>query len=207
MQFEQQPSRRTCRAAPKHHDRRSRMPRRTRPKDPALMRRKIISHRQDHHSGSRQDKNLWLFDPQTSAARAQTSADVQFSLKIRILHLDVFRWTNPNGGQNGGQTHSQTKQEAWVRSRLHRHVSVRLSRATDARPCARKTPPASTSRLGQLMAPCESGSGCAARIWAPQSLSSTSSAARSTRMQRKLVPLSPRRGHRLRIEAFVCSRP
>jgi hypothetical protein len=23
--------------------------------------------------------------------------------------MGVFRWTNPNGGQNGGQTHSQTK--------------------------------------------------------------------------------------------------
>jgi hypothetical protein len=23
--------------------------------------------------------------------------------------LGVFRWTNPNGGQNGGQTHSQAK--------------------------------------------------------------------------------------------------
>jgi hypothetical protein len=27
-------------------------------------------------------------------------------LKIRILHIGAFRWTNPNGGQNGGQTHS-----------------------------------------------------------------------------------------------------
>ena len=48
-------------------------------------------------------------DPQTSAARPRTSSDVQFSLKIRILHLGGFRWTNPNGGQNRGQTHSQTK--------------------------------------------------------------------------------------------------
>jgi len=43
--------------------------------------------------------------------------------------------------------------------------------------------------------------------WAAQSLSSTSSAARSPRMQRKLVQLSPRRGHRLRIEAFLCCQP
>jgi hypothetical protein len=57
------------------------------------MRRKIISHRQDHHSGGRQDKNLWLFDPQRSAACPRTSPDVHFSLKIRILHLGVFRWT------------------------------------------------------------------------------------------------------------------
>jgi hypothetical protein len=35
------------------------------------------------------------------------SPHVQFSLKIRILHAGVFRWTDPNGGQNGGQTHSQ----------------------------------------------------------------------------------------------------
>jgi hypothetical protein len=66
-----------------------------------------------------QDKNSWLFDPQTSAACPRTSPDVQFSLRIRILHLGVFRWTNPNGGQNGGQTHSQTKQRGLVRSRLY----------------------------------------------------------------------------------------
>jgi hypothetical protein len=70
------------------------------------MRRKIISHRQDHHSGSRQDKNLWLFDPQTSAACPRTSPDVQFSLKIRILHLGIFRWTSPKWWSNGGQPHS-----------------------------------------------------------------------------------------------------
>jgi hypothetical protein len=29
-----------------------------------------------------------------------------FSLKTRILHLGVLRWTDPNGGPNGGQTHS-----------------------------------------------------------------------------------------------------
>jgi hypothetical protein len=82
------------------------------------MRRKIISHRQDHHSGSRQDKNLWLFDPQTSAACPPMSSDVQFSLEIRILHFGVFRWTNPNGGQNGGQTHSQAKRAGLIKSRL-----------------------------------------------------------------------------------------
>jgi hypothetical protein len=76
------------------------------------MRRKIISQRQDHHSGSRQDKNQWLFNPQTSAAWPRTSPDVQFSLEIRILDLGAFRWTNPDGGQNGGQTHSQTKRRA-----------------------------------------------------------------------------------------------
>jgi len=48
----------------------------------------------------------WLFDPQTSAAGAPTSADVQFSLEIGILDLGEFRWTKANGGQNGGQTHS-----------------------------------------------------------------------------------------------------
>ena len=34
-------------------------------------------------------------DPQTSAACPRPSTDVQFSLKIRILYFDVFRWTNP----------------------------------------------------------------------------------------------------------------
>jgi hypothetical protein len=48
-------------------------------------------------------------DLQTSAARPRLFSDVQFSLKTGILHLGVFRWTDPNGGQNGGQTHSQTK--------------------------------------------------------------------------------------------------
>jgi hypothetical protein len=38
-------------------------------------------------------KEAWLFDPQTSAACPRTSTDVRFSLKIRILHLDVSRWT------------------------------------------------------------------------------------------------------------------
>jgi hypothetical protein len=50
-------------------------------KRPALMRRKTISHRQDHHSGSRQDKNLWLFNPQPPAACPTTSVVVQYSLK------------------------------------------------------------------------------------------------------------------------------
>ena len=52
------------------------------------------------------DLNSRPLDPQTSAACPRTSTDVQFSLKIRILHFDVFRWTNPNGAQNGGQTAS-----------------------------------------------------------------------------------------------------
>jgi hypothetical protein len=64
------------------------------------------------------DLNSRPLDPQTSAACPRTSPDVQFSLRIRILHLSVFRWTDPNGGQNGGQTHSQTKQRGLVRSRL-----------------------------------------------------------------------------------------
>ena len=36
---------------------------------------------------------LMALDPQTSAASPRTSTDVQFSLKIRILHLGVLRWT------------------------------------------------------------------------------------------------------------------
>jgi hypothetical protein len=41
----------------------------------------------------------------------RTSPDVQLFLKIWILCLGGFRWINPNGGQNGGQAHSQTKEQ------------------------------------------------------------------------------------------------
>jgi hypothetical protein len=41
----------------------------------------------------RLDFELMAYDPQTSAACPRTSPDVQLSLKIRILHLGVFRWT------------------------------------------------------------------------------------------------------------------
>jgi hypothetical protein len=64
---------------------------------------------QDHHGGGGEDKNSWLFDPQTSAACPQMSSDVQFSLKIRILHTLGFLRTKSRWGQNGGQTHSETK--------------------------------------------------------------------------------------------------
>jgi hypothetical protein len=37
--------------------------------------------------------NPTALDPQTSAAWPRTSPDVQFSLEIRILDLDAFRWT------------------------------------------------------------------------------------------------------------------
>jgi hypothetical protein len=40
--------------------------------------------------------------------------DVQFSLKIRILHLGAFRWTNPNGGR----THSRTNRRGMLGSKL-----------------------------------------------------------------------------------------
>jgi pimeloyl-ACP methyl ester carboxylesterase len=52
---------------------------------------------------------LVLVTPRHRAARPRLSIDVQFSLKTTILHSGVFRWTNRNGGQNGGQTHSQPK--------------------------------------------------------------------------------------------------
>jgi hypothetical protein len=55
------------------------------------------------------DLNSRPLDPQTSAARPRTSSYIQFSLKLSIFDLRGFRWTNTNGGQNGGQTHSQTK--------------------------------------------------------------------------------------------------
>jgi hypothetical protein len=45
------------------------------------------------------DLNSRPLDPQTLAARPRTSPDVQFSLEIRILDLDAFRWTKANGGQ------------------------------------------------------------------------------------------------------------
>ena len=62
------------------------------------------------------------YDPQTSAACPRMSPDVQFSLNIGISHLGTFRWTNPNGGQNGGQTHSQTKRRGLTRVQpVHRH--------------------------------------------------------------------------------------
>src|SRR5512133_3355854 len=57
-------------------------------------------------------------DPQTSAACPRTSPCVQFPLEIRILYLGGFRWTNPNGGQNGGQTHSPTKRRSLIKCRL-----------------------------------------------------------------------------------------
>ena len=60
-----------------------------------------------------QDKNSWLFDPQTSAACPRTSPDVQLSLRIRILHLGVFRWTNPNGGQMVVRPIAKLSKEAW----------------------------------------------------------------------------------------------
>jgi hypothetical protein len=63
-------------------------------------------------------KNSWLLTPRHRQRVRETSTDVQSSLKIRILHLGVFRWTNPNGGQNGGQTHSHTKGRGLLRSRL-----------------------------------------------------------------------------------------
>jgi hypothetical protein len=52
------------------------------------------------------------------------SPHVQLSLKIWILHLGAFRWTNPNGGQNGGQTHSQAKRAGLIRSNVHRHGRI-----------------------------------------------------------------------------------
>jgi hypothetical protein len=79
---------------------------------------KIITDGQDHRGGSGTRHNLGLFDPQTSAACPRTSPQ-RVSSKIRISHLGASRWTNPNGGQNGGQIHSQTKRiEAQPRSQI-----------------------------------------------------------------------------------------
>src|SRR5215213_7915187 len=66
--------------------------------------------REAYSSGWR-DLNSRPLDPQTSAAYPRMSTDVQFPLKIRILKLGVLRWTDPNGGQNGGQTRDH---EPWA---------------------------------------------------------------------------------------------
>ena len=63
----------------------------------------------------------------TSAACPRPSADVQFSLEIRISHLGVFRWTNPNGGRNGGQTQSQAKRAGLIRFDCSRSRASRRS--------------------------------------------------------------------------------
>src|SRR5512133_3345942 len=74
------------------------LPRRSQPRNLTVhARHKIISHGQDH---------LMALDPQPSAARPPRSSHVQFPLEIRTSHSGGFWWTNPNGGQNGGQTHS-----------------------------------------------------------------------------------------------------
>jgi hypothetical protein len=57
MQIEQQPSRRTLPSRSDAPGPSIPIAKEYRPKRPALMRRKIISHRQDHHGGSRQGKN------------------------------------------------------------------------------------------------------------------------------------------------------
>ena len=58
--------------------------------------------------------NPRALDPQTSAAWPRMASNIHFSLKTRIQHLDVLRWTDPNGGQNGGQTHSQAKRRGLI---------------------------------------------------------------------------------------------
>jgi hypothetical protein len=77
------------------------------------------------------DLNSRPLDPQTSAACPRMSGYVQFSLKIRIPHLHGFRLTNPNGGQNGGQTHSQTKPGSLIKFRLV-HRTGRMTPSTIA---------------------------------------------------------------------------
>jgi hypothetical protein len=53
-------------------------------------------------------------DPAPCIGSVRTSPDVHFP-KNKDFYL-AFRWTDPYGGQNGGQTHSQTKQRGLVRS-------------------------------------------------------------------------------------------
>src|SRR5215217_2283582 len=51
-------------------------------------------------------------DPPTSAPCPGTSTDIQLSLKIGTLYSGAFRWTNANGGQNGGQTTAKVSEVA-----------------------------------------------------------------------------------------------
>jgi hypothetical protein len=83
-----------------------------------LTRHKIISRGQDHHGGSDQDKNSWLFEPDIGSVSTDVPRCPTF-LKNKDSALRRVSVDNPNGGQNGGQTHSQTKRR------------VRWSRASD----------------------------------------------------------------------------
>ena len=68
--------------------------------------------------------------------------DVQCSLKIRILHVGVFRWTKPNGGQ----THSQAKQGRSLRP-------IQNPPESAARALARSQPSAPSRRDPRQPAP------------------------------------------------------
>jgi SAM-dependent methyltransferase len=68
-------------------------------------------------SGWRDLKSRSL-DPQTSAALCTDVSGRPTFLKNKDSALGVFRWNTPNGGQNGSQTHSQTKRRVrWDRER------------------------------------------------------------------------------------------
>src|SRR5215203_6998999 len=67
--------------------------------------------REAYSSGWR-DLNSRPLDPSTSAACPGTSTDIQLSLKIRTLYSGAFRWTNANGGQDGGQTTAKVSEVA-----------------------------------------------------------------------------------------------
>jgi hypothetical protein len=58
------------------------------------------------------DLNSRPLDPSTSAPCPGTSTDIQLSLKIGTLYSGAFRWTNANGGQNGGQTTAKVSEVA-----------------------------------------------------------------------------------------------
>ena len=76
-----------------------------------------IQREQQRPGGASEVLNSWLFDPRSSATCPRTSQTFQLSFKIGILQLGVFRWPDSDGGQNRGQTHSQTKRRA-SRTRL-----------------------------------------------------------------------------------------
>jgi hypothetical protein len=91
-------------------------------KTPALTRHKIISHGQDHHGGSGQDRNSWLLDPQASAACPKTSPDVQFSSKYGFCTWAYF------GGQTQMVVSPIAKLSERPRQRMTSHRALMLRR-------------------------------------------------------------------------------
>ena len=62
--------------------------------------------RQDHHGGSVEYKNTWLFDPPDIGSVPENVHTRPIFVKNKDFAFRVYFSDNPNGGQNGGQTHS-----------------------------------------------------------------------------------------------------